>query len=298
MGLTWDVDPVLWSIGGVLELRYYGLIFSLMLAGGYLLFRWQIKRAGGSEDDALDLIVPGVIGTVAGARLGHVLFYDFHRLWAEPLWVFKVWEGGLASHGAAVGLIAALWYYARRHRHSLFECFDRFSFSAALGATLVRIGNFFNSEIVGRVTDGTWGVRFPRYDLLPPDQTPLRHPSQLYEAGLGVVVLALLLWVDRRFGRERRPRGLLAGTFLAAYFTGRFLVEFFKEYQVLPESFPLTMGQLLSMPGAAAGYVILWISLKQGLPAQWAAPAGANTRPVKTSGKPWAGTRKKKRSKR
>ena len=273
MAYTWDVDPVLIPFWGSIGLRYYGLIFSLVFVLGFLLFRWQVVRAGGSEDDVYGIIIPGALGAVVGARLGHVLFYNLDRALTDPLWVFKTWTGGLASHGAFLGLVLALLYYARRRRQSYLECLDRFTFSATTAAILVRIGNFINSEIVGRVTDGAWGVRFPRFDGYPAESAPLRHPSQLYEAGLGLVVMAVLFIVDRRLGGEKRPRGVLAGTFLAVYFTGRFLVEFVKERQVLSYSSPLSMGQYLSLPVIIFGLWLLYHSLRHPVPAHWnAAP--------------------------
>ena len=275
MKWTWDIDPILIHFTRTFGIRYYGLIFSLVFIGGFFLFRWQILRAGGSEDDAYDILLPGVVGTIVGARLGHVFFYQWDRVISDPLWLLEIWKGGLASHGALLGLILAILYYARRHRQSYLECLDRFSFSAALGATMIRIGNFLNSEIVGRVTGQDWGVRFPRFDGLPGKMSPLRHPSQLYEACLGMIVIAVLYFVDRKAGREHRPRGLLAGTFLAVYFTGRFLVEFFKEYHTLPTSSPLTMGQFLSLPAIAAGLILIRLSLTRGVSATWNLPQPA-----------------------
>ena len=269
MKFTWDIDPVLIDLWGPFQIRYYGLIFSLVFIGGYLLFRWQVRRAGGSDDDALDLLIPGMLGTVIGARLGHVLFYNLDLALSHPLWVFQVWRGGLASHGAALGLLAAMYYYARRHKQSLTECLDRFSFSAALGAMMIRIANFLNSEIVGRQTGGDWGVRFPRFDGLPNELAPLRHPSQLYEAGLGLGILILLFLVDRKFGREQRPRGILISVFVTTYFSGRFLVEFFKEYHVLPANSPLTMGQYLSIPLFCVGVIWMIISIRAKRPVGW-----------------------------
>ncbi|MEW6262300.1 MAG: prolipoprotein diacylglyceryl transferase [Thermodesulfobacteriota bacterium] len=285
MQFTWNVDPVLIHLGGGLGLRYYGLIFSLVFLGGFFLFRWQVLRAGGGEDDAYGVILPGALGAVIGARLGHCLFYELEHTLADPLWVLKIWQGGLASHGAVLGLFLALWWYARQRRQSLLECLDRFMFSTALGATLVRIGNFFNSEIVGLKTGGSWGVRFPRWDGLPAELAPLRHPSQLYEAALGLISLGVLFWADRRFGREERPRGLLFGLGLTVYFTGRFLVEFVKEHQVLPSDFPLDMGHLLSIPAAAAGVAVLVWSWKRRVPAGWN-PTGAPDVPTSRAAKP------------
>ncbi|MDR1545486.1 MAG: prolipoprotein diacylglyceryl transferase [Deltaproteobacteria bacterium] len=258
------MDPVLFRLPfGPLQVRYYGVIFSLVFVGGYLLYRWQTRRAGYGDDLASELLVPGFIGLLLGARLGHALFYNFDLLKADPLWFFKVWEGGLTSHGAAVGLIAALWWHARRKGLPLLDAADRFSFSAALGAGLVRLGNFFNSEIVGKPTQAFWAVRFPRYDGLPADFCPPRYPSQLVECALGLGLLGALLAADRLMGREARPRGALAALFLILYFSGRFLVEFLKERQGPFDDLWLSRGQLLSLPGVALGLATLTLACRR-----------------------------------
>lgn len=280
MRLVWDVDPVIVELGPVLAIRYYGVFFALVFIGGFLLFRWQILRGRGREDDAYDFLLPGALGVVVGARLGHVLFYNLDRALSDPWWLIKIWQGGLSSHGATLGLIAALAYYAWRHRRPFWECADRFSFSAALGSILVRLGNFFNSEIVGRAAAGDYGVKFPRFDVhLPLEQVPYRHPSQLYEAALGGLVLAVLLLVDRRLG-EKRPRGLLSALFLICYFSARFLVEFFKERHVVPASFPLSMGQMLSIPAILLGVWLLRRVLTNPQPAGWAQQEAAARPPA------------------
>jgi phosphatidylglycerol:prolipoprotein diacylglycerol transferase len=256
--ITWDPDPVL--LHGPTPLRYYGLVFAVTTVAAFFLWRWQMRRAGHSDEVLAPFLAYGLVGVVVGARLAHCLFYDWERCVAQPWFVFAVWLGGLSSHGATAGLIAALVLYARRYRLPLSDAADRLSFGAALGATTVRLANFLNSEIVGRPTDGSWGVRFPRHDQgLPLDRVPLRHPSQLYEAALGLVLLGVLLLVDRRLG-EKRPRGLLSALFLVLYFSGRFVLEYFKAYQTLdPGRWPLTMGQLLSLPPLALGLV--WLAL-------------------------------------
>jgi prolipoprotein diacylglyceryl transferase len=259
---VWDLDPVLLSLPfGDLRIRYYGVVFSLVFIGGYLLYGWQTRRSGRRGDLAADLLLPGFVGLLLGARLGHVLFYNFDLLKSDPLWFFRIWEGGLTSHGAAVGLTVALWYHARRSGVPFLDATDRFSFSAALGAGLVRLGNFFNSEIVGKPTDAFWAVRFPRYDLLPPELCPPRHPTQLIEFAMGMAVLGALLLADRLMGREARPRGVLSALFLILYFTGRFLVEFLKERQGAFDDMWLSRGQLLSLPGVALGVGLLFLSL-------------------------------------
>lgn len=263
--LVWNVDPVFVTIGAS-ALRYYSLFFVVMLFGGYGLLRGQIRRGGGDVEEAGDFAAYGVPGLLIGARLGHVIFYDLSKAIDDPLWVFRVWTGGLASHGALVGLVLAMALFTRRRAMPLLEGTDRLVLSAALGAVLVRLGNFFNSEIVGKPTDGSWGVLFPRYDVGEP--VP-RHPTQLYESALGVALFVLLCVVDRRLGRERRPRGALTGVFLLAYFGGRFCIEFWKEVEGLPPDVWLNWGQLLSLPCIVAGIWILRSSFRERRPSGW-----------------------------
>ena len=248
-------------------IRYYSLLFVLVFLGGHALLKWQITRARGSAEDANDFIVYGVLGVLVGARVGHVLFYDLDKALEDPFWVFKIWTGGLASHGAVIGLILAMFLYTKRRGIPFLEGSDRFSYSATLGATLVRVGNLLNSEIVGKVTDGTWGFRFPRYDHTNP---PLRHPSQLYEIALGCFVMGALYVIDKKLGEEKRPRGAMISSFFLLYFSGRFIVEFYKEFQPgeATDSM-LRMGQILSIPGILLGVIGLIWSFKKRLPAQW-----------------------------
>jgi prolipoprotein diacylglyceryl transferase len=269
-------------------IRYYSLLYVCVFLGGYHLLNWQIKRAGGPEQDASDFVMYGVISVLGGARLGHVFFYDFEKFLDDPMWLFRIWEGGLASHGGTIGLLVGMWIFTKLRRQSFVEGCDRFAFSAALGSTLIRIGNFFNSEIVGRATDQSWGVRFVRHD--GPDGV-LRHPSQLYETALGLFVMAALWAVDRAAGKEKRPRGLLISVFFALYFTGRYVVEYWKDFQewafcvgdacpdlivkgiknmhALPQSSLITEGQLLSIIPAVAGFIGIYFSLKRRIPAHW-----------------------------
>lgn len=266
MAPIWDVDPVAFYLPFLgLSIRYYGIIFGLVFIGGFFLFRRQIVRGGAPEDEAYSFILPGALGVVLGARLGHVFFYNFDRFVSDPAWLFRVWEGGLASHGAFLGVVCALYFHSRRWRRPFWDTCDRFSFSAALGAAMVRLGNFINSEIVGRVTDGPFGVRFPRYDGLPPALTPARFPSQLAEFCLGLFVLLTLMRLDKALGEEKRPVGVLSAAFLILYFSGRFLVEFIKERHGLVDSFILSRGQLLSLPGIIFGFGLLLHTInKQG----------------------------------
>lgn len=269
MEFVWNIDPVLFRLGP-LQFRYYGLLFLVVFLGGVRLFRWQVERLGGSARQGESILITGVVSVLVGARLGHVFFYEFDRALSDPLWIVQFWKGGLASHGATLGLIVGIYIWSRRHRQSYLESLDCFSYAATLSTILVRVGNFFNSEIVGRQTGGDWGVRFPRYDRdLPLAEVPLRHPSQLYEALMGVVVMLILFAVDRATGGKRRPRGLLISTFFLTYFTGRFTVEFFKEYQTLASDSPLTMGQILSIPAVLLGLIGVIYSLTKAPASNW-----------------------------
>jgi prolipoprotein diacylglyceryl transferase len=265
---TWNIDPALLHIGSY-ELRYYSLIFVAVFLGGHALLRWQMTRGGADEEDASDFFVYGVLAVLIGARLGHVIFYDYEKALGDPLWVLKIWTGGLSSHGAVIGLLVAMYIFTKRRGISYVEGMDRFTFAAALGATLVRVGNFFNSEIVGKPTNQTWGVRFPRYDQTV--DGPYRHPTQIYEVLLGLFVLLVLYIVDKVAGREKRPRALMVSTFFIVYFGGRFCIEFFKELQVesIEKAVGLTMGQILSIPCFLAGIVGLVLTLKKRIPVGW-----------------------------
>jgi phosphatidylglycerol---prolipoprotein diacylglyceryl transferase len=271
---TWDVDPILFYYPSWLSflpgdgIRYYSLLYVGVFLGGYKLIDWQIRRAGGPEEDASDFVVYGVIGTLVGSRVGHVFLYEWDHFVRDPMFIFQIHKGGLASHGGTIGLIVAMWFFTRAKRQAYLEGCDRFAYSAGLGSTLIRIGNWFNSEIVGRKTDQTWGVFFPRFDR-DATEPVYRHPSQLYEVALGLFVLGTLYWWDKRLGEEKRPRGAMISMFFAVYFTGRFLVEYFKEFQAWAVGMPLTEGQIYSIPPALLGYYGLYWSLKHKIPVHW-----------------------------
>ncbi len=253
MQWTWDIYPA-FEVGG-LVVRWYSVIFALVLLVGWMLTVWQFLRGGREESAANWVVGLGIVGTFVGGRLGHLLFYEFERFVADPTLFFAFREGGVASHGATVGILLACIVFARGWKIPFAEVTDRLTPAACVGAAFVRLGNLFNSEVVGRATDQTWGVRFPYYDHSFVD-APYRHPSQVYEFVLGLVVFAIVMLVDRRLG-ESRPRGLMTALFLGLYFPARFAVEFVKEYQALDPDALLTMGQWLSIAPALAGWVAL-----------------------------------------
>jgi len=290
---VWNLDPDLLHLGP-LTIRYYGILFAMGLLLGYYLWRWQMTRARHNQVVSEKWLVWGVVAVLAGSRLGHCLFYEPEIYLRAPWKILEVWKGGLASHGATIGIIAALVGYAWRYGFSVVEVMDRMAMPTCMGAIFVRLGNFMNSEIVGREWWGSLAVRFPRYDRINQEilesrmgkplgyvvQALPRHPSQLYEATGALVVFLVLLGVDRWLG-EKRPRGLMASIFLIGYFSFRFFVELLKEYQTLARmtvdpvarvihvhgTSVLTMGQWLSVPFVLIGVGFLVYSLKMRLPA-------------------------------
>jgi phosphatidylglycerol:prolipoprotein diacylglycerol transferase len=242
---VWDQSPSFHLFG--FELRYYGVLFATTFLVGYFLMRRMFLRLGYAESQAQNFYFLGMGMTVVFARLFHVFFYEFDRVMAEPAYIVRIWEGGVASHGGVFGLILACWLFTRFTNMRLFDLLDSVAPAVAGSAFFIRVGNFMNSEIVGRPTDVPWAIIFKRYDALP------RHPSQLYEAAYGLTLLILLFalerWRDRRKAETgERWTGLLFFLGSIFYLTCRFLAEYFKEYQALSPSFPLTMGQLLTFP--------------------------------------------------
>jgi len=281
---VWDFDPVLITLGR-LQIRYYGVLFAAAIYIGYLVMKWQFKRGGQGEAKADALFLYETLGIVIGARLGHVLFYEPGPFLRNPLEILYIWKGGLASHGATIGIFLATWLFVRRHKVPVVEVLDRLAMSVAIGSSCIRLGNFLNSEIVGRVSDSPIAIVFKRYDMQP------RIPSQLVEVAIGIVVFLILYFVDRHY-KESRPRGLIASLYLVLYFGMRFGVEFIKEYQVdflVRHHSPFTMGQYLSIPFFIGGAVGLYFAIKKWyVPETPVAVAGESDKPY---------LRKKKRKK-
>jgi prolipoprotein diacylglyceryl transferase len=262
-GIIFDIDPVMLQLGPI-QLRYYGTIFTLMFWIGFFQWRHYMLRGGYTQEMAVRLLPWFLGGLILGARLGHCLFYQPDIYLADPKQILFFWKGGLSSHGATVGLLAALLLYARFNRLPYIDIVDRFTPATATAAAAVRLGNFFNSEIVGRETDLPWAIRFVRYE---DGGAVARHPTQLYEFLLGLFVLAVLTFVDHKAGKEKRPVGLIMGTFGAVYFGIRFFVEFTKEYQTsLDDSLALTVGQYLSIPACGIGVWLVVRALRHGRP--------------------------------
>jgi phosphatidylglycerol---prolipoprotein diacylglyceryl transferase len=241
--IVWNVDPVIVTVGPI-ELRWYSLLFALAFFASYHLMVFVLKRENREQAaDLGQLLIYGVVGTLVGARLGQVFFYEPMYFLAHPLEIIKVWHGGLASHGGFAGVVIAVFLFTRRYKSIGFlDLLDRVTLPAMLSASLIRIGNFFNSEIIGRPTDLPWGIVFQRVDAIP------RHPSMLYESLAYLLIFAVLLVLYLRTD-IRKISGALVGTTLTLAFSARFLIEFSKEVQEPFERLlPLDMGQILSLP--------------------------------------------------
>ena len=249
--ITWTASPELIDLGAI-SIRWYGLLFALAFLSGYYLFVWFFRRENKPEEDLSSLLVYLLLGTLIGARLGHCLFYEPGYYLSRPFQMLMIWKGGLASHGGAVGILAALYFYSRRHRDQPYLwLLDRLVIATALGGAFIRLGNLFNSEIVGIPTDVPWAFVFTRIDTVP------RHPAQLYESISYLLIFLLLLVIYRERG-AKTPRGLLTGLFLILVFGARFLIEFVKMPQAaFSVPGPFSMGQLLSVPAVIAGIVLL-----------------------------------------
>ncbi len=249
--IPWNLDPELFALGPF-HIRIYGLLFSLAFLGSFFVMVWIFRREKKSEDDLNRLFLYIFIGVVAGARLGHCLFYSPEYYLSNPIEILKVWEGGLASHGAAVGILTALMFYVKRTPGMTFlGISDRVSVVIPLSAMFVRLGNFANSEILGTPTDVPWSVIFLREDAIP------RHPVQLYEA-ISYLVLFVVMLLIYKSGSVQRISGRLTGIMLSGLFTTRFILEFFKEGQAVHDaSLPITTGQILSIPLVLFGLYLI-----------------------------------------
>ena len=261
--ITWNVDPEIFSIGQ-LSIRWYGLMFASAFLSGYIVFTRFLTTERLTSEMLDQLLIYIAVGTVVGARLGHCFFYEPDYFLENPLEILKIWKGGLASHGAAIGIPLSLWLYIRKYKLSFLWLIDRIVIIVALGGAFIRLGNLFNSEIYGRPTDLPWGIEFVRDRLYDPNTgavlpTVARHPTQLYEA-LSYILIFVVLFLFYRKRHLKVRDGYIFGVFMILLFSARFLIEFVKNDQVPFEaSMQFNMGQLLSLPFIVAGILmILW----------------------------------------
>ena len=265
--ITWNVNPEIFSIGQ-LSIRWYGLLFASAFLFGYIIFTRYLATERLTSEMMDKLLIYIAVGTVIGARLGHCLFYEPEYFLAHPLEILKIWKGGLASHGAAIGILLSLWLYVRRFKLSFLWMIDRIVIVVALGGAFIRLGNLFNSEIYGLPTNLPWGFEFVRDKLIDPNTGELlptvpRHPTQLYESLCYIIIFIVLFTFYRRNYMKVRD-GFIFGLFLILLFSARFFIEFLKNDQVAFEAgMKFNMGQLLSLPFILAGIIILiWTARK------------------------------------
>ena len=259
---VWDINPEIFSLApylGNYGPRYYGLLFALGFFVGYMLMQQVFRKEGRNEEDLSSLLLHLMLGTIIGARLGHCLFYEPLYYLANPLKILFVWQGGLASHGGTLGVLVAVILYARKHPdQSIPWLGSRMMAAICFTGTCIRIGNFFNSEIIGKPSELPWAVIFKHVDNVP------RHPAMLYEASAYFILFLILQWRYMRYGRNINPYMQMGITF-ASIFTARFCLEFVKENQASFENgMLLNMGQLLSIP-----FVLVGLAMMSGLFERW-----------------------------
>lgn len=267
--INWNPSPEIFTIPGIdWPVRWYGLMWAMAFIASHF-FMNRIFKAEKRSDKALDTLTLYIIlGTVLGARLGHCLFYGpwfdeelangsiIEGYLSHPLNILKVYEGGLASHGGALGILTAMILYCRKEKESWIWLFDRLVVVVPLAAMCIRLGNLINSEIIGKVTNVPWAFIFVQEDNLP------RHPAQLYEAIFCFFLFILMYWLWKNKRDEVGP-GFMFGVLCVLLFTERFFDEFLKENQADFEgSMALNMGQWLSIPFVLIGMFMIWRSFK------------------------------------
>lgn len=243
-----QIDPVAIHLGP-LGIHWYGLMYLIGFLSLLYLGKWRVRHnpeSGWKTSDIDDILFFGALGVIFGGRLGYVVFYQSAYFVHHPLEIFALWQGGMSFHGGFLGVLVAMWLFARKTGKKWLNIMDFVAPLVPIGLGAGRMGNFINGELWGRTTDLPWGMVFPKVDSLP------RHPSQLYEFGLEGVALFTLLWW---YSSKPRPTGAVSALFLIGYGTSRFLVEFARE----PDSFlgvlalGMSMGQWLSLPMILVG---------------------------------------------
>ncbi len=259
--IHWNINPTIFSIGNH-EIRWYGLLFASGFFFGYIILTKFFKLEKVPEEVLDKLTIYTALGTIIGARLGHCLFYEPDYYLNNPLEIIKIWHGGLASHGAAIGILLSIWYFSYKEKRDFLWTVDRLAVVVALAGFLIRMGNLMNSEIYGIQTSLPWGFIFERNGEMMP-----KHPTQIYE-GLSYLVIFIILYLAYMKNKGKPAKGLLFSLFLILVFSARFIIEFIKEPQVgFENNMTLNMGQWLSLPLIFAGLLILFFSLGKSLKA-------------------------------
>ena len=274
--VNWHVDPVLIHIGSF-GIRWYSLLFVSGFILGWYLFKWFFRREGVPEKLMDPLLYTMLIATIVGARLGHCIFYqpDYYFGSWQGFWeIFMPWKGGLASHGGAIAILLAMWWYSshygKKNDFDFVWIIDRLVIATAFAGCLIRLGNLFNSEIYGDVTNLPWGFIFELRG-----ETEPKHPTQLYESLSYLVLGLIMLWVYAK-KLDKVHRGFFMGFFFVVCFGMRFIIEFIKEPQVeFEQSMTLNMGQILSIPCVLLGIAMLVYAAVKKKPAAVVHPAPA-----------------------
>ncbi len=248
-----QIDPIIFSIGPV-ALRWYGLMYLIGLVAALFIANKRADNSQGvwSREQVSDLIFYGFLGVILGGRIGYVFFYQFEYFLSDPLYLIKIWQGGMSFHGGLLGVAVAAFIFARKTNKSFLAVGDFITPLVPIGLGMGRLGNFINAELWGRQTDVPWAMVFPTDRLQLP-----RHPSQLYEFFLeGVVLFFIVYFVSRKY----RTLGLTSGSFLIGYGVFRMIVELYREPDAhlgVYFSF-LSMGQILSLPMVIAGIIVIY----------------------------------------
>ena len=273
LSVVWDVNREILKIGSI-EVRWYGLSWALCFIIGMIMFDRFFRKEGYPRKLSDSIFLFGIISTIIGARLGHCLFYEPAEYLANPWEILYIWHGGLASHGAAIGLLIGLWLFSRKSHIPYIWSLDRIMIPVTIGGGIVRLGNLMNSEIYGRPTSLPWGFEFIRD---PQWHQPIAaggsgelpvHPTQIYEALCYFITFAILVWLYYRKDMGRKRPGLLFGIGLVGVFLSRFLIEYIKNPQVeFENNMSLFMGQWLSIPFILAGiFFIVKACVKPAVP--------------------------------
>lgn len=270
--IVWDMDPVAFTIGEH-GIRWYGLLLATGFYLGFFILQKILKKdtlpnlptgqTGGRQDFSEDktniLAIYIFLGTVIGLRLGHCFLYEPLYYLSHPTEIFKVWEGGLASHGGGLGILLAVYLFCRKYKHSYIGLLDKIVIIIPLVAAIVRLGNLMNSEIYGTFTNLPWGFIFTHIQDGPMIS---RHPTQIYEALIYLIIFTILMFLYFKKNAGIKT-GYLLGIFLILLFVSRFLIEFVKDVQVgWEKNLPLNMGQMLSIPFILFGIFLIYRAVK------------------------------------
>jgi len=257
--IHWNWDPDIFVILGR-PIRWYGLMFAVGFVFGYKMVEKQFKHENENLKWLENLLIYIVVGTIVGARLGHVFFYGWEYYSQHPIEILFIWQGGLASHGGGIGIFIALLIFSKKYtKRSVFWIIDRVVIPTAIVAMLIRFGNLFNSEIYGVQTSMPWGFIFERnHEIVP------KHPTQIYE---GLAYLLTFFVVNTMYWKTeaKSKTGLISGVFFIMVFAARFFIEYVKEDQEAFEAtMSINMGQWLSIPFIFGGILLVVLAIRKG----------------------------------